>query len=113
MATVVEAEDVKAYAPDMSIHSDERIELFIEFANSWVNEGQWGAKFKLAIILMTCHLLTMAARNGAGGAVASEKVGDLSVTYTQGNPDDTLGTTSHGQTFQQLKRTIKKTPLVV
>lgn len=113
MATVVTAAQVKAYAPEMVAQSDPRVELFIGYAGDWVSETQFERKYTQAIILMTCHLLTMAGRSGTGGAVVSEKVGDLSVNYAAASPDDTLAATSYGQLFQQLKRTIKKTPLVV
>lgn len=113
MATQVTAAQVKEFAPEMGAQTDARVDLFIGYAGNWVDEGQWGRKYTQAIILMTCHLLTMAGRNGSGGSVTAEKVGDLSVSYGQGNPDDGLSVTSYGQLFQQLKRTIKKTPLVV
>ncbi len=113
MATQVTAAQVKQFAPEMEAQTDPRVELFIEYAENWVDEGQWGRKYVQAIILMSCHLLTMAGRAGASGAIASENVGSLSVSYGGSNPDDGLSVTSYGQLFQQLKRTIKKTPLVV
>lgn len=113
MATQVTAAQVKAYAPEMDAQTDERVELFIEYAENWVDEGQWGRKYTQAVILMACHLLSVAARGSSSGAVTAEKVGDLSISYGQVNPDDGLSVTSYGQLFQQLKRTIKKTPLVV
>lgn len=113
MATQVTAAQVKEFAPEMDAQSDTRVELFIEYAENWVDEGQWGRKYVQAIILMTCHLLTIAGRTGSSGSVTAEKVGDLSVSYGATDPADGLSVTSYGQLFQQLKRTIKKTPLVV
>lgn len=112
MCTVTAAE-VKAYAPELSAVDDLRVDLFVGFAGDFVSPSQFGLKCKHAKILMACHLLTIANRGGTGGGVTSEKVGDLQVSYGSMSTNDALDTTSYGQTFKALRRTIKTTPIVV
>lgn len=108
------ATEVKAYAEKFSDLSELKIGLFIENASLWVNETKWGRKFKMGVILMTCHLLEVDSRNGAGGAIASESVGELSVSYNNGTKSDSeLDDTSFGRQFKNLRKTLKITPIVL
>lgn len=106
------AAEVKAYAPEFASTADLRIDLFVGFAGDFVSQDQFGSKAKHALILVSCHLMTMADR-GAAAEVASEKVGDLSVNYAVNTSGDEWDNTSYGKSFKALKRTIKRTPLVV
>ena len=112
MCTVT-ASEVKDYAPELSGVLDPRVELFIGFSADFISPEQFGTKCKHAKILMTCHLLTMANRGSSGGPVTSENVGELSVSYGSVANADQLDSTSYGQTFKALRRTIKTTPIVV
>jgi len=108
-------QDIKAFAAELENETDERINLFIEYGLSFVNETKFGRKFKLAHVLITCHLITAAGRGGNGGGVTSESVGELSRSYgqTTGSGTDELATTSFGQQFIALRKTLLRTPLVV
>lgn len=108
------ATEVKAYAEKFSDLSDVKVGLFIESASLWVNETKFGRKHKMAVIFMTCHLLEIDSRNGAGGAIASESVGELSVSYNLGGSGDSeLDDTSFGRQFKSLRKTIGAGPIVL
>jgi hypothetical protein len=111
----VTAQDIKNYAQEMQSEGNQRIEMFIEFGRLFVSETKFGAKSKLGIILITCHLITMANRDGTGGAVTSERVGELARSYGQasGNSNQELASTAYGQQFLMLRKTLVITPLVV
>lgn len=114
MATEVTAEDVKAYATEYAQANDTRIELFLEYSDNFINEEFWGRKYKMAKVLMTCHLMKMDERNGTGGAITSERVGDLQVAYAAPDAKNgELGSTSYGQTFLSLRKTLTITPMVL
>jgi hypothetical protein len=113
MATPTAAE-VKAYAEKFSGLTDVKVGLFIESASLWVNETKWGRKHKMGMILMACHLLEVDQRSGAGGAIASESVGELSVSYNLGSKADSeLDDTSFGRQFKSLRKTLGITPIVL
>jgi len=111
----ITSQDIKEFAPELQSESETRISMFIEFGKTFVNETKWANKFKLGHILITCHLITMANRGGQGGAVTSERVGELARSYGQasGNGTDELASTSYGQQFVMLRKTLLITPFVV
>lgn len=111
----VTSEEIKAFAPELQSESDARIGMFIEFGKTFVNESKWSNKYKLGLILISCHLITIANRGGTGGAVTSERVGELARSYGQasGNGTDEMASTSYGQQFLMLRKTLLFTPIVV
>lgn len=105
-------QSVKDLAPELADVEDARIQVFLDYALLTINANIWGAKADFGQTLLAAHLLTMSNRGGSGGAVTSEKVGDLSRSY--GNPDmdgTTYSATSYGQMFMQLLKTLDTTPL--
>lgn len=113
MATEVTAADVKAYAPEFASVADPRVELMIEYGQNFLSETKWKSKFKMGLILITAHLLELGNREGVGGAVTSESAGGMSVSYAAPDSKDALASTSHGQMFATLKRSIATGPLVL
>lgn len=110
----VSATLVRDIAPELASESDSRIELFIDFAKLNVNEPVWGDKYDLGVAVYTAHLLTMSNSGGGlgGGAVVSEKVGDLARSYAAPkNSNDSLELTTYGKWFLQMRRTLLITPL--
>lgn len=90
-----------------------RIVTFIGFAQLNVNRSVWGDKADLAEAVMAAHLMTLSSRGGQGGVVTQEKVGDISRSYAKPEGDDeSLSTTSYGQWFLQMRRTLTITPIV-
>lgn len=115
MATEITPEEVIAYAPEFESEGTERVALFIEFAGNFCIETKWGKKFKLGIILATCHLLKMASaeRAGAAGSVTSESVGEMSRSFSAPPNDNEFLQTSYGQMFVALRKTLVITPMCV
>lgn len=113
----VTPEDIQAYAPEFASTSDERLQLFIDYAWNFVAESKWARKTKMAVVLMTCHLLTRSnqAASGVAGPITAERVGELSRSYANNvnslNPE--LSGTSYGQDFLALRKTLLITPIVV
>lgn len=93
---------------------DALIEEFITIAADYVNSSIWGTKYDFAHALMTCHLMSLGGVvASASGPVESVKVGDLSTTYAVSASDsDSLGTTTYGNLFLQLRRTLLISPIV-
>lgn len=117
--------DIKAYAGQFSELLDNKIQLYINYAKLSVPQKKWGVKYDFALLLLTCHLLTLAlidqssSKKGTLGAVTSETVGELSRTYGDGGGQqasingDSLNQTTYGKEFLRLQRSLVKTPFVV
>lgn len=116
MSIVVEPSDVTNVAPELSGETPERIQFFIDYAQSFVNECKWGAtKGKLGVTVMAAHLLTMSNREGKSGQITSEKVGDIQQNFggAVSGGDAELGQTAYGTQFVMLRKTILTSPLIV
>lgn len=111
----INADFVREVAPEFADLTDSVIDFWIEQAVLSINVDVWGDKADFATGLMTAHYLTIRARRGAGGPIRSEKVGDLKIEY--GNNDgeslDALDSTSYGQNFKQMRRSLVITPRVI
>lgn len=110
-------DDVIRIAPEFSAEDDSVFDFFIPEAANYINRTVWGVKSNYAHALFTAHL--MKSRGGAtggaapGGPIASERVGDIATTYaTTPVVGGSLGTTSYGIQFEQLRRTIITSPIV-
>lgn len=115
MSVTVTQSDITNVAPELAGESPERVNIFIEYAGLIVCCKKWGKKAKLATILMVAHLLTMSNREGKGGAVTSETVGDYSQSYGSGTSagNEELGSTSYGTQYLMLRKTLLASPLIV
>jgi hypothetical protein len=110
----IDAKFVKDIAPELASEPNKRINIFINMATNCVNETVWGDKCPDAVALLTAHFMTMANRGGVGGAVKSEKVGDLSTTYgSSANEQSLLAQTSYGSMFLQMMRVVRPLPRVL
>lgn len=100
-------------APEFSGETDARINFCISIGGSMINQTFWPAdKVDFAIALYTCHLLKMGKMRGSV-ALAGEKVGDLSKTFSVPNFNNALQTTGYGVMLMQLMSTLVITPMVV
>lgn len=109
------AGSVKAIAPELAGVSDSKFSAFITHASMFVDEGVWRAKYDTGHTYMTAHLMTLSLgeRDGVGGPITSEAVGGVSASYGQSGPsEEELDSTSYGQVFVALRRTIATGPLV-
>lgn len=76
----------KSRFPEFSSIADARIEVFIDDAKLTISEGRWGRYYELGLFYLTAHYLSLAESSADGddkssGAVASQSVGDTSVSY--------------------------------
>lgn len=115
----VTADDVIAYEPNAASIDEDRINLFIGYAENQVNRDVWGDLADQAVILLTLHgLYKTGAGSGANGQgpVTMEKVGDLQRSYgtsSGAQSDDSLGATGYGQEYLRLRKMLVITPVVI
>lgn len=109
----VQPNEVKKVALDGAFDSltNSQIKIYLDMATNCVDETVWGKKADDAIKLLTAHYLTLASRGGNSGSVTSEKVGDLQKSFSNAQTDDSeLATTSYGQMYLQMRKTLVITP---
>lgn len=112
----VTAQDLKKLAPELETETTSRLQFFIDFAVMNVNTSYFGDKTDKAVTLLAAHFLSMANRGGAGGSVTSEKVGDLSTSYSAPSgkvSESELATTAYGQMFLTILKSLSISPRVV
>ena len=111
----VTAIQLKKLAPEFCDWDNARLQMFIRMAERQVNERVFGCTYEDAVSFLSLHMATMFNREGTGGAVTSEKVGDLQVNYAAPNSDtkSNLFSTSYGQMFWDLMTATRGVPLVL
>jgi hypothetical protein len=107
------AADISAFAPELASEGDPRITLMIDYAAEFMNETKWGSRYKFGLILLTCHILTVGRRNGAAGSIASESLGDHSISFSTPDSNEFLQTSHYGQQYVALRRTLGISPQVL
>lgn len=106
--------DLKIFAPELADQSDPRLQMFIELAGDMLNVKAFGTRYDKGLLLLAAHLSTMAGRDGAGGAIASESLGDWSRSYSTGTTRDSeLNMTSYGTMFLTLMKSLGVSTLVL
>jgi len=109
----------KVRFPEFNSVDDARIELFIEDATTTVNANCPNSD--LMITYLTAHLLTVGTQSTDGDSstikgVASESVGDVSVSYantSRTNPNDDFYTgTTYGVRYLDLRKNCIGRPLI-
>lgn len=98
-------------APEFASVEEARIQTFLDYAALSINATVWGVKADFAQALLAAHYLTMSGRAGIGGAVQMEKVGDLSRTYFGEAGTETLGDTSYGRWYLELRKSVVTSPV--
>lgn len=114
MSTPVAFSDVLVYAPELASIAPAKQQVYLDLAKNFVFEAKWGRKYKQAVCLLTAHFLSMTATGATNqGPIASESVGELSISYSNASSDDELQKTSYGELYFMLRKTLTTTPLVV
>lgn len=110
MADITKA-DVLVIAPELTSISDGTWTALIADAYSEMNAAAWGteARRNRAAKYLVAHLATMTLAEGdsTNGAIQSESVGQVSVTYATGSGGSSAGSleaTSYGQEYLRLLR---------
>ena len=98
----------KARFPEFSAILDARIQIFIDEAVLQLNEKSWGRYYTLGLYYLTAHSLTIAESTASGinkgsGMIASQAVGDTSVSFVSPTVDSDMQLyyqqTSYGQRY--------------
>lgn len=107
---LLEQADFSKLVPEMSTLDAPTFELFEGLAEGNVNLTRFpaGSKRTLALAYMTAHLISVCPPSGIspqGGAVASESVGGVSVSYAvAARAAQDLSLSRYGLAFQRLAR---------
>lgn len=112
----VDRSTLTTIAPELKTESPGRVSLFLEAAALRVNRSVWLEKSDLATVLLAAHMMTLSNRGGIGGAVQSEKIGDVQQTFAVASTNkdgDELMTTAYGQQYLGLRRGLPRTPMVL
>lgn len=106
----VNASSMKMKFPEFEDQPDARIELCIEEAQRNVDDTWLPGDQKLGLMYLAAHYLMVSisrAASGTGQQIASERIGEISITYAQTkqpSPDmsSDLTTTPYGTRFLEL-----------
>ena len=85
-----------------SITEDSRLTSMIELAETRLQECTFGDNYNEAVALLVLHMYEISDRGGAGGAVTSEKEGQLSRSFGAAASSGALDATSWGQELNRL-----------
>lgn len=99
-------------APEFESLSSTKRDLIAAETAKCFNEAVWGEKIEMGHVYLTAHTFKMAQRRGTGGAIASEKVGDLSRSYAQPQNSDEFDQTSYGKEYKRLLSQLVTSPFI-
>jgi hypothetical protein len=118
MVAIPTPAELKAKFPAFAAVADLTVTMFIEEATRSIDESWLAGDQKNAIMYLACHLMftngvlnagTPPGGGGAGAAIASESIGDASVSYVTGqllkgggSLDDDFRTTVWGRRYLKL-----------
>ena len=91
---------------DATKTGDSRLTGMIELAELNLAEGTYGDHYNNAVALLVLHLYEMSSRTGSGGAITSEKEGQLSRSFAAAASSIAWAATSWGQELIQLTKSI-------
>jgi len=89
---------------NLAFAADSRLDDFITLAVSQTDSVFFSTDYNLAVALRTLHDMAMSKRGGEGGAVESEREGQVWREYAVNDTHDDLGSTSYGQELKMLMR---------
>jgi len=109
--TVPTATSIKLRFPEFRDVDDSVVEFAIEEARLGVSSG-WSVGYNVALAYLAAHYVASAVAasesggTGSDGAIASESIGRMSISYRQGvnanAAQDDLTSTSYGRKYQEL-----------
>lgn len=97
------AEIITARAPELAAANSERIPTLITLAGEQTG-SVFGVQRNSAIAMLVLHWLASEASASAGGALTSEKEGELQRSYGSAPSNDDLDSTRWGQERKRLAR---------
>jgi hypothetical protein len=106
---------VKVLGPEFKERADSVIQTFLDIAALKMDPDVWGDKYNFGMAYLAAHLMAMSRREGIGGSVVREQVGEISQSFSSpisdGRHDQYLAT-SYGAEFLSLRNSVVITPLV-
>ncbi len=93
---------VLAIAPELADAAAEAWSIVLADAALQVG-ANWGRKQEIGQRYLAAHRLTMIARSDKGGAITSERTGDVATSYAAAGGED-YSETSYGREFERIKR---------
>jgi hypothetical protein len=97
---------VVAIAPELSTIAVDSQTAILADVDLEVRAANWPstAHADRAKKYLAAHVASLSRRGGSGGAIQSQTVGSVSVTYAVPVSATVLGSTAYGQEYQRLKR---------
>lgn len=97
--------DVTDIAPALSAVPEDTQTAILADVSELLDETYWGTKYDLGSKYLAAHMGTMYLRGAsAGGPVASESLGDASISYAVMASTDSLMDTPYGRAYRNLTR---------
>lgn len=96
--------DVEAIAPELATVATATKNAILADLPLQMNETVWAEKLNLGAKYLAAHLATISARRGAGGAIQSQSVGQVSRTFaaSMASGQALFGSTSYGVIYEGL-----------
>jgi len=102
MGTWATSTDVTTFAVELASMTSTQLSVGLSIAQAQLDANTWQNDLFNAHLLLTCHVLTMLSRKGAGGLLTEEKAGDLQVSFANISKfPKSWDLTSYGQLFKQ------------
>ena len=103
--------------PEFDLQSDARVQYYMDLAIAQVGKNAFGDCYAQAVYLVTAHNITMMdPSRSVSGTKASEKVGDLAISYDTSSGkgmDAMFNQTQYGKQFLQLRNSKVVFPMIV
>ena len=104
----INATNFKEVFPEFASQSEVRVDMFLDGAKDQISADVFGKSYERAVLFLAAHDLTMSDPDKASKPqVTSEKVGDVSVSYSSvnavNNSDNYYMQTQYGLQFLGLR----------
>lgn len=90
-------------APEFADENSDKLGRFIEYAENETSDTEYGNNHDMAVALLAAHKLTIARRDGMGGAISAVKEGEIMTEFATAVADKSLDTTSYGVELNALR----------
>lgn len=100
-ALAINWSNVVDIAPELSTIPVNSQNAILAQVNTELSTTVWGTRIEIGRAWLAAHLATVSNGGGAGGSVLSEKVGDVSRTYSDGGSGG-YSSSDYGQEFERI-----------
>ncbi len=106
MAISIVWSDVSDFAPELASLPTAQQDSILASLPLQMSEDVWGTQLDLGAVYLAAHLGTVAKRKGAGGAVQSQSVGQVSRSFAAGAGASPFASTAYGMLYENLMMTL-------